>query len=137
MAYENIQQLNKVPETNQEIYDYLNNFSRASQGNFEKLKSSNYSRFRGVLDTAPVQDVVSGDLYYDTTSGLNVYTTAWQGTSGSGTYLPLVGGTMTGTITLKAGTTTVAPIKFVSGTNLTSAVAGVAEFDGTNLYFSV
>lgn len=39
---------------------------------------------------------------------------------------------------LKAGTATAstAPLKFNSGTNLTSPEAGAMEFDGTNLYFS-
>jgi len=51
--------------------------------------------------------------------------------------LPLAGGTMTGGIVLVAGTTTIQPLKMVSGTNLTVPVAGVFEFDGTNLFFSV
>lgn len=53
------------------------------------------------------------------------------------TKLPLAGGTMTGGIVLVAGTTTIQPIKMVAGVNLTTPVAGVFEFDGTNLYFSV
>lgn len=35
---------------------------------------------------------------------------------------------------LKAGTTSIAPLKFKSGTNLTSATAGACEFDGTAFY---
>jgi len=40
---------------------------------------------------------------------------------------------------LKAGTATAgtAPLKFTSGTNLTTAEAGAMEYDGTNLYFSL
>lgn len=53
------------------------------------------------------------------------------------TKLPLAGGTMTGGIVLAAGTTTLQPLKMVSGTNLTTPVAGVFEFDGTNLYFTI
>lgn len=37
-------------------------------------------------------------------------------------------------VILKAGTTAAAPFKFVSGTNLTVAVAGSLEYDGTNIY---
>jgi len=37
---------------------------------------------------------------------------------------------------LDTGTTTVAPLKFTSGTNLTTAEAGAMEFNGTNLFFS-
>ena len=51
--------------------------------------------------------------------------------------LSLSGGTMTGGLVLVAGTTTVQPIKMVAGTNLTTPVAGVFEFDGIDLFFSV
>ena len=45
--------------------------------------------------------------------------------------------TFTGTVTLPAGTTTVAPLKLTSSTNLlTTPVTGSIEFDGTNLYFT-
>lgn len=44
----------------------------------------------------------------------------------------------TATLHLKAGTATAntAPLKFSSGTNLTSAEAGAMEFDGTRLYYT-
>lgn len=41
---------------------------------------------------------------------------------------------LTGTVTLAAGTTTVAPLLFTSGTNLTSATAGAMEYDGKVVY---
>lgn len=41
-----------------------------------------------------------------------------------------------GNITLPAGTTTTAPLKFTSGTNLTSAVAGAVEWNGTNIFIT-
>ena len=44
---------------------------------------------------------------------------------------------MTGRLDLATGTTTVAPIKMTSGINLTTPVAGVIEFDGTNLFFTI
>ena len=44
--------------------------------------------------------------------------------------------TFTGTVTLPAGTTSSAPVKLTSGTNLTNPVLGALEFDGTNLYFT-
>jgi hypothetical protein len=46
------------------------------------------------------------------------------------------GGTMTGTLVLVTGTTTIAPVKLVSGTNLTTPQAGAVEFNGTNLFFT-
>ncbi len=57
--------------------------------------------------------------------------------AGTANALPLAGGTMTGGITLATGSTTIAPIKMVAGTNLTTPTAGVFEFDGTNLYFTI
>jgi hypothetical protein len=49
----------------------------------------------------------------------------------------LVANTFTGLQTLATGTTTLAPLKFVAGTNLTTAVAGTIEFDGTDLFISI
>lgn len=37
---------------------------------------------------------------------------------------------------IEAGTTTIAPLRFTSGTNKTTAAAGEMEYDGTNLYFT-
>jgi len=52
---------------------------------------------------------------------------------------PIIGGTApnTGnfsTVNLSAGTTTVAPLDFVTGTNLTTPAAGAWEYDGTAFY---
>jgi hypothetical protein len=44
--------------------------------------------------------------------------------------------TFTGTVTLPAGTASIAPVKLTSGTNLTAPVLGAIEFDGNNLYFT-
>lgn len=41
-----------------------------------------------------------------------------------------------GGLTIPAGTTTVAPLQFTSGTNLTNAVAGGIEYDGAAAYFT-
>lgn len=43
-------------------------------------------------------------------------------------------GTITGDLTPSAGTATVPPIKFTSGTNLSTAAAGAVEYDGTHFY---
>lgn len=39
-------------------------------------------------------------------------------------------------IHIEAGSTTIAPLRFTSGTNKTTAAAGEMEYDGTNLYFT-
>ena len=43
----------------------------------------------------------------------------------------------TGTVTLPAGTASAAPLKLATGTNLSIAVLGSVEFDGTNLYLTI
>lgn len=43
---------------------------------------------------------------------------------------------MTGTLVLVTGTTVVAPIKFVAGTNTSTALAGAMEWDGVNLFIT-
>jgi hypothetical protein len=45
-----------------------------------------------------------------------------------------VGGTLTSNLTLMVGTTGTAPLTLQSGTNLTTAVAGSVEWNGTNLF---
>ena len=55
-------------------------------------------------------------------------------------YTPVnsAGDTMTGTLNLAAGTTTIAPLDIPTATNLmTTAAAGSVEFDGTTPYFSI
>jgi hypothetical protein len=44
--------------------------------------------------------------------------------------------TVANTLLLRAGSTTVAPMRFQTGTNLTTPVAGSVEWDGTNLYIT-
>jgi hypothetical protein len=44
--------------------------------------------------------------------------------------------TFTGTVLLPTGTASAAPLRLVTGTNLTTPVFGSIEFDGTNLYLT-
>lgn len=44
------------------------------------------------------------------------------------------GGTLTGNLTLASGTTSLSPLTFQSGTNLTTATAGAVEYDGKVIY---
>lgn len=46
------------------------------------------------------------------------------------------GDTLTGTLTLVGGTTTVSPLKFQAGSLLTTPAFGALEFNGTNLYIT-
>ena len=58
--------------------------------------------------------------------------------------MPVAGGNFTGSITtasgtsisLGAGTATVAPLKFSAGVNLTTPVAGSIEFNGSNVFYT-
>jgi len=57
--------------------------------------------------------------------------------SDDGTTITLGGTTsVTGSLSLVTGTASVAPLRFTAGTNLTAAVAGAMEWDGTNLYIT-
>ena len=49
---------------------------------------------------------------------------------------PLASPTFTGTVVLPAGSTAAAPLRLATGTNLSAAVFGAVEFDGTNLYLT-
>jgi len=88
---------------------------------------------------AGIFDGVDGGAYlrFSTQSGENAAVSERLritnlGNVGIGTISP------TAVLHLKAGTATVntAPLKFTSGTNLTTAEAGAMEFNGTNLLFS-
>ena len=52
----------------------------------------------------------------------------WAAASG------FTGGTLTSNLTLAAGTTSLSPLTFQSGTNLTTATAGAMEYDGKVIY---
>jgi hypothetical protein len=49
---------------------------------------------------------------------------------------PLASPTFTGTVLLPAGSSAAAPLRLTAGTNLTAAVVGSVEFDGSNLYLT-
>jgi hypothetical protein len=57
-------------------------------------------------------------------------TPTWTTVSGGS----FTGGTLTSGLVLATGTTTLQPLKFVAGTNLTTPVTGVKEYDGTVFY---
>jgi hypothetical protein len=76
--------------------------------------------------------VDSGALKYRGTSGSAATIVNADGTSsGGGTF---TGGTLTSGLVLATGTTSLEPLKFVAGTNLTTPVTGVKEYDGTVFY---
>jgi hypothetical protein len=84
------------------------------------------------------------DLPVQNGSNQGVYQNALFITGASGTGTTIAGNvgiavnTPTARLHLAAGTATAstAPLKFTSGTNLTTAEAGAMEFNGTNLFFS-
>jgi hypothetical protein len=64
-----------------------------------------------------------------TSAGAGV-TPTWTTVSGGS----FTGGTLTSGLVLATGTTSLQPLKFVAGTNLTTPVTGVKEYDGTVFY---
>lgn len=63
-------------------------------------------------------------------NGADRITFAANGTLGIGTLTPLH------YLQIKAGTSTVAPLKLTSGTNLSTPITGCLEYNGTNLFFT-
>ena len=74
-----------------------------------------------------------GDIYANHANFLGTGNNYFAGKVGIGQATP------TALLHLKAGTATAStsPLKFTSGTNLTTPENGAMEFDGTNLYFTV
>jgi len=81
--------------------------------------------------------MTSNSIWFSCGNNAGIYGFEWYG--GSTLAMTLKGNgllTLTNTLNLKAGTTTIGPLKFSSGTNLTTAVAGTMEYNGTNLFFT-
>jgi hypothetical protein len=81
-------------------------------------------------------DSLTGFLTVPSPSGVNDATPKNYVDSADALKLNLSGGTLTGTLNLAAGTSTVAPIVLASGTNLTTPANGAMEFNGTNFYLT-
>lgn len=79
--------------------------------------------------TLSLTGAITGSASIDGTGNVSLTTT-------NATGLLLAGGTMTGTLTARSGSSAAgtAPIKLVAGTNMTAAEAGAVEWDGTSLY---
>lgn len=97
-------------------------------------------RERGEIDVAWID---SSDATRKARVTLSAYDTAEReairiDADGSRALVGIGGQTPTARFHLPAGSATAntAPIKFTSGTNLTTAEAGAVEYDGTELYFS-
>ena len=85
---------------------------------------------------ADVTGNLTGDVTGNLTGDVTGNVSGNSGTVTNGVYTTgdqTIGGvkTFSDTLTLAAGTTTVAPLKLTSGTNLTSSVAGVVEYNGS------
>lgn len=85
--------------------------------------------------TADIAD--SSNKRYVTDANLTVIGNTSGVNTGDSASLPIGGGTLTGALVLATGSTTVAPIKFIAGASLTTPVAGVIEFDGTDYFITV
>lgn len=109
------------------------NVQTATNGLYHSPTSGNLARVVGLGGTLIQNTTV--DLGASFTFGFkkgtaNYFTVLNNGNIGIGTITP------TALFHLKAGTNSLAPLKFTSGINLTTTAAGAMEFDGTNLYFT-
>jgi len=80
---------------------------------------------------------LKGPLQLNGAAGTSGQILTSAGTGAIPTWSPaggFTGGTLTSNLTLAAGTTSLSPLTFQSGTNLTTATAGVMEYDGKVIY---
>lgn len=91
---------------------------------------SGYSGFSGAQG-------ISGFSGYSGLDGQSGFSgiSGYSGYSGSGS--SFTGGTLSSGLVLAAGTTSLAPLDFQAGTNLTTASAGTMEYDGNTFYASI
>lgn len=87
-----------------------------------------------LLATAGVFYVQAGTTSADTSAELRITRRNSSTTNMSALKLYADNTTLFGSLNLVAGTTSIAPIKFTAGTNLTTPVAGVVEYDGKVFY---
>jgi hypothetical protein len=109
--------------------------STASTGIFTQLtvNGSNLNTSISPTGTGTVTISPAGALTINPTAASTINNASIGATTASTGRFTSITAT-TGTITPATGTASVAPISLTSGTNLTSAVAGAIEYDGSNLY---
>jgi hypothetical protein len=130
-------------------YDYAETTGKDGANNWGKITFSG----GGVATGEQLLLEVDGYVAYDvnavsviftpngTVTATNVQTAIQQIDTAK---MPLAGGNFTGSVTmaggtsigLAAGTSSVAPLKFSAGTNLSSPQAGAIEFNGTNVFYT-
>ena len=104
--------------------------SSGTTGNIDNMQIGNTTRAAGKFTTLDANSTVG-------LSPSNAAVTISPTGTGSVTINPAAASTMNNvTITVPAGTTTVAPIRMTSGTDLTSVTAGAIEYDGTVVKFT-
>jgi len=105
---------------------------------------SAYSNAFGTSNSTYILDLNGKDINIRGTANINLGTASSAtgvlnvSTTNSRVGINIAAGSATAQLHLSAGTAVAgtAPLKFNSGTNLTSVEAGAMEYDGTNLYFS-
>jgi hypothetical protein len=128
------------------------NFSGPLTGNVTGNVSGNSASFTGLLDgdvtgtqsaTAISAATVTGKALTGYVSNAGILSasdsilTAINKLNGNDAFKAnLASPQFTGTVRLPAGSTSAAPLRLALGTNLTTAVFGSIEFDGTNLYLT-
>jgi hypothetical protein len=86
------------------------------------------------LASSGVMYIQAGSSSGDTSAELRIARNTTTATNISALKLYADNTTLNGTLNLVAGTASIAPIKLVSGTNLTNPIAGAIEYDGTLIY---
>lgn len=85
--------------------------------------------------SASLTQTSAGDTLIQCASGRGMYFKT-AGSASNNFIIDDTTATFANRLMLATGTTTICPIRFTSGTNLTTAVAGSMEYNGTNLFFT-
>jgi len=134
--HSNIAALNAVTNTNTgDQTSVTGNAGTATT--LETTRAINGVNFNGSAAITVPSNITPSTSGNVLTSNGTVWTSAAPSGGGGGDFKADGTVPMTGKLTLATGTTTVAPIKMATGTNLTTPLAGAFEFDGSNLYFTI
>jgi len=135
--------INIYAGSNSVIAQTVCNSVSGGKGYFGSAGSA-YSNAFGTSNSTYILDLNGKDINIRGTANINLGTASSAtgvlnvSTTNSRVGINIAAGSATAQLHLSAGTAVAgtAPLKFNSGTNLTSVEAGAMEYDGTNLYFS-
>jgi Major tropism determinant N-terminal domain len=122
-------QINFARVTDGAAYWYIDSYGTSATPDLRFIENAT-ERFK----------IATGGVFYvNGSAGTSGQVLTSSGTGSAPTWTTVsggsfTGGTLTSNLTLAAGTTSLSPLTFQSGTNLTTVTAGAREYDGTVFY---